>query len=246
MRLIESPQNPYIKHLVRLSQNSHYRHAEKKILLEGKKLIQDLLPLLPEATLLSTSETFPVPQKKAIRISPAVAKVLAQTETSEEVFAEVPLPCVPFPEKQLTHLLVLDGVSDPGNLGTLLRTACTLGWQGVFFLPGCCDPFNDKALRASQGALFTLPYQKGSWKELKRLKEKYQLASLAADLKGLGPEEISQQNLMLVLGSEGQGLSSETRSYCQSVTIKMSGKMESLNVASAGAILMYLLRPGHG
>jgi TrmH family RNA methyltransferase len=241
MRIIDSPQNPYIKHLVKLSLDNSYRNAQKQVVLEGKKLIQDILPLVSSAMLLSTNETSALPHVETVQISSSVARALTQTESPEEIFAVVPLPDIHFPD-QLTHLLVLDGVSDPGNLGTLLRTALALGWQGVFFLPGCADPFNSKALRAAQGALFHLPYKKGKWADLAPLQKQYGLLPIAADLEGVLPEKISSRTLLLVLGSEGQGLSAETRAHCEKVTIPLSGRMESLNVAAAGAILMYALR----
>ena len=82
---------------------------------------------------------------------------------------------------QLRRVLALDGVQDPGNLGTLLRTALALGWQAAVLLPGCCDPYNDKALRASRGAVFKLPlaqYSLGQWQQLV---EEQRLVPLAAD-----------------------------------------------------------------
>ena len=70
---------------------------------------------------------------------------------------------------QAGRVLVLDGVQDPGNLGTLLRTACAFGWGAALLLPGCCDPWNDKALRASKGAAFRLPLWSATWPQLASL-----------------------------------------------------------------------------
>ncbi len=80
----------------------------------------------------------------------------------------------------LRRLLVLDGVQDPGNLGTLLRTALALGWQAVYLLEGCCDPFNDKAVRASRGASFRIPLTHGDWDGLQALVDRHDMVAVAA------------------------------------------------------------------
>lgn len=227
----------YVKHLGKLVKDSHYRNLEQKVVIEGRQMISELLPLLKSGTLLSTAP-FPVPPSfKQIQISENVSKKLSSVKNEREVFVEVDLPQIPLPAT-CSRLLVLDGVSDPGNLGTLLRTCLALDWDGIYFLPGCCDPFNDKAIRASKGALFRLPYAQGTWKEL----ENFPLEAFSADLEGDLPESIVSGKMLLVLGNEGQGLSEESKRRCKKVTIPMKKEVESLNVAAAGAILMYALR----
>ncbi|KAJ7529996.1 hypothetical protein O6H91_15G074200 [Diphasiastrum complanatum] len=192
------------------------------------------------------------------------------------------------------RVLVLDGIQDPGNLGTLLRSAAAFAWDGVFLLPGCCDPFNDKALRASRGATFRIPIASGTWDKLQAFSDLHSMRLYAADPEQVGYSCISnsgathgvkelvirvpldgaenmnwnltdnekrdcsshvksetcedvlqekdEDKFCLVLGSEGQGLSDEARKYCQRVTIPMPGDFESLNVAVAGGILLFLLR----
>ena len=161
------------------------------------------------------------------------------------------------PAGSLTKLLALDGVQDPGNLGTLLRSAAGMGWGGVFLLPGCCDPFNDKALRASRGAALSLPIQKGDAAALLYACGAHELQSLAASASGEDAERISRKQhnqgsapgggkgrggVCLVLGSEGQGVSEEIRSLCREVAIPMAEGVESLNVGVAGGILMHIFR----
>lgn len=237
---IDSVTNTYIIHLCNLIHNSRYRHEYNQVVIEGKKLVKEIAALIKPLNVLVDEEVdFPAPE--AIKISKAVAKKLSDTENSEGVFAEFPLP-PPSPLKGVRRLLVLDRVSDPGNMGTLLRTALALGWDSVFFLQGGCDPFNSKVLRASKGALFSLPYQIGTWETLAPLVEREKLSLLAADLQGTAPPSEKMGALALVLGSEAQGLSEETREKCRLITLPIKDSMESLNVAQAGAILMYLLR----
>ena len=136
-----------------------------------------------------------------------------------------------------------------------------MGWNGVLLLPGCADPFNEKSMRASRGACFKIPIQQGTVDDLIRITDIHNLPRIAADVEassdlglftednGSGPiggdrdplESLQRAKACLVLGSEGQGVSADVRARCQPISIPMLGDMESLNVASAGAILMWLL-----
>ena len=140
-------------------------------------------------------------------------------------------------------LVALDGVSDPGNLGTLLRTAIALGWEGVYILENSCDPFNDKALRAAKGATFKLPIAYGSWESLLKIAKANNLEIVASDMDGESPEDLDPNvGKLLIVGNEGLGLSDKAQKHAKRVTIPMSGNMESLNVAVAGGIMMYALK----
>lgn len=158
---------------------------------------------------------------------------------------------------QLQRLLVLERNQDPGNMGTLLRTALALGWQGAFLLQGCADPMNEKSLRASRAAPFRLPIAQGTIDEWLAICDRHGMVRLAADphpaskdqrdqLAGTanGTESTSDPPVCLVLGNEGQGLSEDVLRHCLPVAIPMPGEMESLNVAAAGAILMFMLSQG--
>lgn len=178
------------------------------------------------------------------------------------------------------RVLVLDGIQDPGNLGTLLRTAAAFSWDGVFLLPGCCDPFNEKAVRASRGACFRVSIATGHWDLLQQFVDAHQMKLYAAEPEhqvtfpatsnnainsvnassgaAMYPTEIemtavasgpnclatagAEDALCLVLGNEGQGLSDVAQRACNRVSIPMPGLFESLNVAVAGGILLYLLK----
>lgn len=126
--------------------------------------------------------------------------------------------------------------------------------DGVFLLPGCCDPFNDKALRACRGACFQIPIVSGSWEHVGALREEFQMKMLAGhpatgdDLKPVMKlskdfaESVVDSPLCLVLGSEGAGLSQFSRRACELLSIPMAGEFESLNVSVAGGIFMYMLQ----
>lgn len=137
-------------------------------------------------------------------------------------------------------LLILDGVSDPGNLGTLLRTALGLGWDAAFITSGSTDPYNEKAMRSAKGATFRLPWNRGTVEELMTYLSNYTL--LAADARGEDAANISiKGKVALALGNEAHGLCDALKNKAKMIAIPMIGPMESLNVATAGAILMHQL-----
>jgi TrmH family RNA methyltransferase len=118
-----------------------------------------------------------------------------------------------------------------------------MGWEGAFLVGEGCDPFNEKALRAARGATFRLPLRTGSWDELQALATENHWVPLVADLDGKAPSSFHEiKQGILVLSNESHGPSDAALRFCQKVSIPMSGKMESLNVAVAGGILMYALK----
>lgn len=236
---IDSLSNPRIKRLLKIKQDGRFRKEERVILIEGKKLIQECYPLMKGIIYAVEEQSIPETWQQVL-ISPEIAQKLSDTLHPEQVFAEVPLP----KEGALNKLplLAFDAVSDPGNLGTLLRTALAFNWGGVIFLPGCCDPFNPKVLRASKGALFSLPYRRLSIPEFQQFTATQKMTVYAADLEGADAAALQGNAHVLILGNEGKGLSPEISSFATKVTLPMSGNMESLNVSVAGGILMYLLR----
>lgn len=244
MKEITSLQHPLIKHWVKLRKNHDYRHEHHRLLIEGIKIVHEVSETVPIKCLIATAETYEpdqIPAEEVILVSEAVMQKISGTESPEGLIAEIEMPPQAALEKK-NNLLILDGINDPGNLGTLLRTALALGWDGVFILENSCDPYNDKSLRAAKGATFRLPLAMGDWKSLKKLLSSQPRQCLAADLEGASPESLpSAKKRALILGNETHGLSEQAKQLCTLVTIPMSRKMESLNVSIAGGILMYLL-----
>lgn len=238
IKRITSLQHPLVKHLVKLRHNRDYREEHGSVLIEGRKMVEEV-GLTPK-TVVALDETF-VPQLNSGEVILVTEEVLAKITSSrspEGIVAEIPMP----PQATLQgkrRILALDGVSDPGNVGTLLRTALALGWEGAFLLHDCCDPYNDKALRAAKGATFRLPICNGTFEELQLLADREKLPLYAADLQGT-PVSGAIPHLILILGSEAQGLSPIVKTSCQKITIPQQGPIDSLNVAVAGGILMYL------
>lgn len=230
MRSIVSLQHPLVKHLVKLRQNKDYRQEQGQVLIVGDKLIAEQAPV---QLLLTTAQSPAIQADEVISITPEILKKITGLQQPESMAAVVPLP-PPADLRGKTWILVLDQINDPGNLGTLLRTALALGWEGVFITENSVDPYNEKALRAAKGATFFLPIAYGSWEDLKH----WHL--YAADMDGTPFEQAHIQTpLALVLGNEAHGIS---RPIQHKLSIPMNGQSESLNVAIAGGILLHALR----
>jgi TrmH family RNA methyltransferase len=245
LRQLTSLQHPLVKHLVKLRQNRDYRYEHQSLIIEGIKPITELCRCSYFRTLIAWDETLLPKEAKANEIfivNENVMKKLSGMQTPEGLLAEIIMP-KSASLVGLKRLIAFDRINDPGNLGTLLRTALALGWDGAFILEDSCDPFNEKAVRAARGATFHLPLAWGNWEQLKKLVYDNHLDPLVADPKGqeLGTIE-AKDGILLVFGNEAKGASNEGKGFCQGVSIPMPGQMESLNVAVAGGIMMYALR----
>ncbi|XP_068466061.1 uncharacterized protein [Phaseolus vulgaris] len=276
-KLITSPSNPFVKHCLKLRNSSSYRRAHASALVVGATPIRFQESLQDESVsmdclILPDKAEIPDGLDKStasiVRVSSVVMRKLSGLQTTDSLDAialmKIPASFFNVDNDQKNYqkwfpsvhrILVLDGIQDPGNLGTLLRSAVAFRWDGVFLLPGCCDPLNEKALRASRGASFQIPVVCGSWNDLESLKEEFQmkllgghpeLEELVKPVCSLSPtfcDSLSDTPLCLVLGSEGSGLSQKSLQLCELVSIAMAGEYESLNVSVAGGIFLYMLQP---
>lgn len=239
--IIKSLQHPLVKHLVKLRTNKQYREEQGRLVISSETLVKEVSQRTPIHTLLCNSDKMMYSgftPDSVYHVSPEILKKISGLSTSADCIAEVDLP----PPSDLTNcsrLLVLDRLTDPGNVGTLARTALALGWDGLFLTDQTADPFNDKALRASRAALFNLPYASGS---LNGLLDNFDL--FIADTEGTPIQMVTPPpKLALVLSSEAHGPDEALAQLGQRITIPMKGEMESLNVAIAGGILAFCLKP---
>ena len=239
---LTSLQHPLVKHFVKLRVDPAYRSLHQTLLIEGLKPIQELSPFVVRVlyTPSYTSVVLRISGEKW-EVTEAMVHKISALSSPEGIVAEVRMPSF-IPLGAVSRVLALDGVSDPGNMGVLLRTALALGWQQVYLLPGCCDPFNEKVLRTARGAHFRLALSKGSVDALHRWVKAEKVQALVADLRGTPPDQVTvADRRLLVLGNEAHGASEVIGHFCAPVAIPMPGDMESLNVAVAGGILLYLL-----
>lgn len=177
--------------------------------------------------------------KEHCEVTEEIMKKITGLEQPDGFAAEIKLP-LPQDVSDKQFLLVLDQIADPGNLGTLIRTALALGWEGVIITPGTVDLFNDKALRAAKGATFHLPYAQMTHEEISRMKVRFYTADLEGqELRGAH----FRPPLALILSHESRGATAWAEKIGEKVTIPMHVKAESLNVATSGAIFLYAMRP---
>lgn len=240
MKIITSATHPFVKHLVKLRKERSYRLETQRVFVEGKRLISELM--VPLHTLIvQEGVTCDVQATETVSVPAHVFEKIAGTRSPEGIAAEVDMP----PNADLstkTWILALDRLNDPGNLGTLLRTALALGFEGALLSPHCVDPYNEKALRAAKGATFKLPLMRG---ELESFAQNFHL--YRADLQGEPVETVSFRTpAILWLGNEAQGPAKKLQKIGTSVTIPITSQMESLNVAIAGGILMHTMKQSHG
>jgi RNA methyltransferase, TrmH family len=143
------------------------------------------------------------------------------------------------------RILVLDAVQDPGNVGTILRTAASLGATATVALPGTVDLWNPKVIRSSMGAQFHHPAFHVEWTELSGFLEREKIELWAADARGEPLDRTrAVKRLAIVVGNEGSGLSPDVRAKAdRTISLPIANNVESLNVAVAAGIILHELRP---
>ncbi|RME02478.1 MAG: RNA methyltransferase [Planctomycetota bacterium] len=235
------------------------RQIHQAFLAEGPLLIQAALKLHRYPQLVVISPKFsdkhsllPLLQQQNIPLfSTANSKQfeqLANTQTPQGILGVFSLARSPFSQLLKTTppaVLLLDRIQDPGNLGTLLRTAWALGFQGAILCKGCVDAFQPKTVRASMGAVFALTIIQIETLEetIPSLKQQDYLLATSQIQGGIPPEQLpSAHRYALLLGNEKQGVRPSLASLCDiSLTIPQQKEADSLNVASAASILMYFM-----
>jgi len=169
--------------------------------------------------------------------SPALLKSVTDTRTSQGViglFARPRWKADDVFARRESIVVALDGVQDPGNIGTIVRLAAAFDAAGVVLLPGCADPYGPKAIRASAGAILSVPIAEMSADAL--LARRWPL--FTADAKG-SPAPPPARGAILAFGNEGQGISEPLRRGATALAVESSGRVESVNVAAAAAILLW-------
>jgi TrmH family RNA methyltransferase len=238
---ITSLQHPLVKHLKKLRDNGAYRKEEKKLLITGKKLIEEVSQKIPINILISTEESSRIHPTLHVLTTLPILKKITGLQESDGFAAEISMPELPMPPN-MKYLLILDQIKDPGNLGTLLRSALALGFEGVFMTKGTVDPFNEKAIRAAKGATFFLPMQTLPMEDIFVFLREKKFSLYIADIHGKMADSVSfTPPLALVLSHEASGVSPKMKKQGTVITIPMSPLSESLNVAISGGILMYIM-----
>lgn len=169
-----------------------------------------------------------------------VMKSISETENPQGILAVLKFSQFPIPNS-LNFILIPDQIRDPGNLGTLLRSAIATGVQAVLIPPETTDAFAPKVLRAGMGAHFKLPIHEMSWEEIQEVVKLEGLNVLIADMNGQSCWETDlRKPTALIIGSEAEGVSESAKKLTNGkISIPMTGDIESLNAGVAGSVLMF-------
>jgi TrmH family RNA methyltransferase len=249
--LITSTANGHVKRIRSLVRSRKERHHERMFVVEGIRLVEEALShselasalYLPEhlsatargRALLDRLEHLP----GAAPTTPAILSQLTDVETPQGVIAAVSQPVLT--PVALTLALILDGVQDPGNVGTLLRSAEAAGVDLVICLRGTADVWSPKVVRSGMGAHFRLPLAVDvEWADVQPQFPPGMVLYAATQDASLDYDQADwRQPAALVVGNEGSGVSARTLELARPITIPMLGAIESLNAAIAGSVILF-------
>jgi TrmH family RNA methyltransferase len=239
--------------LVRALARKKERYAARQFVIEGVRLIEEAIDARVTPSLVLHSPTIDADARarkllerlraatpEVFAVSDTVMQEISNTETPQGIVAVVPFIELRMPA-QPQFVLILDFVRDPGNVGTILRSACAAGVDAVFFAHGTADPYNDKVVRAAMGAHFAVPLRNASWQMIEEAIQHISRVYLA-DARGEFDYALVDWSrpLALIIGGEADGASDDAKKIATArVRIPMRGGAESLNAAMATTVLLF-------
>ena len=240
--LITSLQNQYIKQLVRLKQKKN-RDEDQLFIIEGYHLVEEaMLAGIVDRLILRIGTKYQNPFNDVIYVSDEVMKKLTSTVSLVDIAA---LCHYVEPKKKLgDHIVMLDDLQDPGNVGTIIRTALSFGYHDVILSNNSVDIYNEKLIRSSQGAIFKANIFHDRLLPLINSLKQQGYTIYGTSLKnGIGLSKIKQKaKTVLIFGNEGQGINDEILASTDTNIFIEISDFESLNVAVAAGICLYKLR----
>lgn len=250
MNFLHSLQNPHVKAWKKLSTKKG-RDQSGLFLIEGFHLLDEALKSEAEVQEIIVREGTELPahfyndRVEITTVTDEIAQAIAETEHTQGVFAVCKQETKDFSSLQVHRILLIDSVQDPGNIGTMIRTADAAGMDAVILGKGSADPYNAKVLRSAQGSHFHLPIIKMDLQPVINEMKNRDIAVYGTSLEGGRPytEIRSGAPFALIMGNEGSGVKQEWLEQTeQNLFIPLFGKSESLNVAVATGVLLYHLR----
>ena len=218
---------------MKLSSSNSYRKECESALVFGTKIIREIAcTLILKKYLYANSPLSSA--TLSIQTTPEIIKRITRQNAPQDGIGEFELPKYQDLSK-CERVIILDRVQDPGNVGTIIRTAKGLGYDGVYLLGNCADPFSPKAVSASKGSVFTMPLGCGEFSPFLKTFNLY-----ATDMNGDKIGTVSfKKPYALIFGNEGSGIDDKILKNSKVVAIELSNQVESLNVAAAAAIFCY-------
>lgn len=244
--LITSRKNPLLQQVKKLLSSRRSREEAGLFVSDGTKLLQEAIRWWPglDTVILSEDVDMEIPQGvRTVKVPRDVMESISPMQTPQGALFLCRLPeRTPFAPKP--GMLLLDGIQDPGNLGTILRTADALQIP-VALLEGCADPYSHKVVRSSMGAVFRMEIVQATWAETEKAcaEAGIPVAVTALNETAKDLRDAPLQTMAVVIGSEGQGVRQEILDHAgQSLIIPMNPNCESLNAAVAAAIVMWQMK----
>ena len=249
--MITSASNSKVKLVRALAGRARDRREQQAFLAEGVRLVEDAVSsdwpfrfVLHTGDLSARGEQLLSRLKQrgieADEVSNRLLASISETENSQGILA-VLADQIPRRVHKLDFVLIADSIRDPGNLGTLLRSAEAAGADAVFLAPGTTDAFAPKVVRSAMGAHFRLPLYEVNWDEVRTQVGAYRWNVYLADMDGVSCWETEfHRPLAIIIGGEAEGATAAARAIAaHKVGIPMHGRGESLNAAVAGSVLMF-------
>lgn len=240
---INSLTNDHVKHVVQLHA-SKYRSKLQEFIAEGFRTISTIIQAGNTPITLFVIDDFLydarqlVTEKLIMVVSPEVMAKMSTSKSPSGLLALFNIPAQPSFDT-LGAGIVLAQITDPGNMGTLIRTAAAMNKKTIVCVE-TVDPWNPKVVQATAGAISMVSIFCINWHDLLLNKKDIPLCALVA-AEGIAPNSIDLSNALIVVGNESHGISEEWVAQCdEKITLPMPGKFESLNAAVAGSIALYL------
>lgn len=246
--MITSVQNERVKRWRKLHERKG-RQKENAFLIEGEHVIEEALKSSWHIKEIIVEEQYELPpsldHEPVFTVTKHVFQTIAQTETPQGIAAVVEMKTIEVIPQEDELVLLVDRVQDPGNLGTIIRTADAAGCTKIILGDGTVDPYNGKVIRATQGSLFHVPHERADLHaKIDELKDAGFTIWASALEDARHVHDVKRTNKMaLIVGNEGAGIASSLLTKAdERVKIPIYGKAESLNVSVATGILLYEMR----
>lgn len=250
--VITSRTNPLVRRVRKLNSSRAFRREEGAFTAEGPKLLAEALRWGAAVETVIAASGVPLPELpqgvRLVRVAEELLRSLADTESPQGIVFICKGSSLAIPD-QLggSRYLLLDGVQDPGNVGTIWRTADAFGGDGLILCNHCADPWNPKTVRATMGAVFRLPvYESGletAAERLARAGVPLYATALREDTEDV--RAVALGRAAVIIGSEGRGVSDRALELCKkTIRIPMRARCESLNAAAAACVALWEMARG--
>lgn len=247
METITSRTNALCTHIRKLASSASYRKEREEFLCDSPKLLKEAMLWGSEILCVVFTDGAELPDLasgiRLVRVSPELMESISPMRAPQGVLFTCRMPRQVLPEKfEGIRYVVLDGVQDPGNVGTILRSLDAFDADGLILLNGCADLYNPKTVRATMGALFRRSVWSCETAALMETLKKSDLPLYGAALRDdtVDAREVDYSRAAVAIGSEGRGLSEEVLALCdRTIRIPMSERCESLNAAIAASVLLW-------